>query len=199
MTHQAESTSRYADPIPEDHLIHDLEEYLATHPGVHPIFTGTFDPAHIQHVAPLLYSQNRLIQDGVQNPWIILPHSLNKGKTPTGTLEQRRRWIYEDVNFFAPQIAHHVRICLDCSTPEQRYLYDMREEFQRQLLRIAGADKGKISGGWVKSFKVPRDIPMSSSHLRELFRITQSIRPEVHAAVAPRVLAEIQDFGYYRE
>lgn len=178
-------------------VIVDLQSYLEAVPGIHPIVTGTFDPPHIQHTAPVVISLEELAAEGITNPYIVLPHNKNKRKTPTATLSERRRWMLDTFDFFARDIAHRVKICVDMSEPNDRHIYDLPEALQERLLRIAGRDKdGEIQKGKVRTKFVDRGIDMSSSRIRELMKMTKS-HPVIKEALAPKVWEEVVARGYY--
>jgi|GEM_PF-2603519 nicotinic acid mononucleotide adenylyltransferase len=187
------------DTMKDMRLVYDLESYLRENHGIHPIFTGTFDPPHIQHVAPLLNSRKRLEERGVANPWLLMPHTRNGKKKPTARLSQRREWLLQTIDFFAPEIAHRVKLVIGMGEPDQPYLYDLPEELQERLLRIAGNDKeGEIQDGRIQTLFVDRAIDMSSTRIRELMKQTKS-HSELRLALAPRVLEAVIEAGYWQK
>lgn len=178
-------------------LIVDLEDYIGTTPGIHPIITGTFDPAHMKHVAPIVRSYDELQEMGINNPYIILVHSRNTKKTPIATLRERQRWIMYTIDFAAREIAHRVKLCVDMAEPGGRYIYDLPDEQQDRMIRFAGGDKeGEIQQGRIKTKFFPRELDMSSTRVKELMRQTKS-HPDLKLALAPKVYEEVVARGYY--
>lgn len=189
------------DTMRDLRYVMDLEGYLEQTPGKHVIMTGTFDPPHVKHTAPIVMSYEDLLSQGITNPFIIIAHSRNKKKTPVARLSERQDWVLDTFDFFT-EIGHRVKVCIDpeMTGPEGKYIYGLRDELQRRLIRVAGRDKeAEMQPGKIETRYVDREEEMmSSSRIRALMRETIT-HPTIRENLAPKVHKEVMERGYYMD
>lgn len=177
--------------------IYDLEDYLKARPGIHAMLTGTFDPPHIQHTAPIVLGTEQLKERGIHiESFIVLPHNRNTDKKPIAPLDLRRKWFMDTMTYENAKIAEQVWICIDRATSQERDIYDLSEQARKQIIRIAGGDKRHKPRDGVETIIIERDIPMSSTEVRAMMRQTRS-HPTLKNYLAPSVLLEINELGLY--
>ena len=150
------------------------------------------------HAKLVLRALEELTRREILNDILMLVHSRNNDKTPEAPIDVRTRWLPKTLSRFAPEATGRVRICTWGAEKDQPYIYDLIEEFQQRLLRIAGSDKkDKINQGSIRTLIVPRNTDESSTRVKELMRQTGS-HPELRAAMDHSVLEEALSMGLYR-
>lgn len=181
-----------------ERTISDLPGYIQTTDKAVSIITLTGDPSHIGHVRIGVRTHEEVLRRNLHDQILYLVHSRNELKNPEASLEDRRRWLLMNFDHFEPELAEKIRICAWGSEKEDPYIYDLTEEYQRRLLRVAGSDKeGTIHRGNIQTTIFPRITDSSSTEVKRLMKITGS-HPQLRKAMAPRVLEEILDRGIYR-
>ncbi len=181
-----------------DRTIVDLTGYLQATDKIVPIVTLTGDPSHIGHVRIGVRTHEEALRRKLHDEILYLVHSRNELKNPEASLEDRRRWLLMNFDHFEPELAEKIRVCTWGAEKEDPYIYDLTEEFQRRLLRVAGSDKeGEIHKGKIETTIFPRISDNSSTEVKRLMKITGS-HPQLRKAMAPLVLEEILDRGIYQ-
>ncbi len=178
--------------------ITDLGEFMESTSGIVPLITGTYDPAHRGHTEVISQTLEEIQQRDIRNPYVFIPHNLNKTKTPVAPLERRQLWLDWTIEAFVGQLLIDTRRkAIICLSGERAY--DLPLEHQARLLRIAGSDKTNIPNGRVETLITDRTSELSSTLVRGLIQQTSN-HPELRKRlIAPRVHEDIIEQGYYQK
>lgn len=178
--------------------ITDLGDFMRETSGLVPLITGTYDPAHRGHTEVISQTLDELQQRAIKNPYVFIPHNLNRTKTPIAPLERRQLWLDWTIEEFVGKLLIDARrkviICLS-----GEHAYALPLEYQARLLRIAGSDKTNIAHNHVGTIITDRTSRASSTLVKTLMREAMN-HPELGGQlIAPRVQADIIAGGYYQK
>ena len=176
-------------------IIYNLEEYI-TAGGEHAIFTGTFNPPHIGHVAAIKYAFQQI---PILSSVVIIPHTWNIHKIPPLDIAIRVKWLQETCLEFIPDLFAKTVICFDEVINNQPQKYDeLCSRHNLKLYRIVGSDKQSVlirSKDHAEILQTPRDGLINSTFIRK--SVQEGNIEGIKKMVAKSVLKDILTNHYY--
>jgi len=177
-------------------IIGDLEKHIGQG-DQHLIFTGTFDPPHIEHA--------RTVRAAVQQmpSWesiVLVPHSWNKRKVPVD-ISKRTQWLTETALKFLPDLASRIGVCNDESVNNCPERFDeLCDIYRARISRVVGKDKmtQKLrdrNQAQVIHILKDNETGLRSTDIREAIRRGQI--DKIRALLAKSVLEDILESGCY--